>query len=512
MRTLRLRLLAVFLGCGVLCASASVHANGWEHAAVPFEALLEALAFPAAETRRQAAESLGFRGQTEAVEPLIRALSRPEPDSGVRRAIYAALGTLGDPRATDTVLYCLRHESREELRAECAMAIGLISDERGLDPLLVALVTDPSPVVRYRATDALGHFAHPASTNALSSLVLHGPDQGQRLRAIRALGYTGTEAAVDPLLRRLATSDDDVERVALSDALARLGSHKATAALQAEFDRARDPELRAQLAMALAATRDGDAYPTLVKMLADDLPGVRYFAIDGIRELGRPDGAKPLARFSLDTSIRFAKRLPQRWAEDPTAVVRDLELQKSALRALVELDPVHALPAFVAAAEPQAVPLDSAAALQVAEAIYEVRRVALYGLGYTGDQKAADFLASDDGVGDEDFRLRATAVRSLGVLGSPEASEQMEVLLGDPAPEVRWTAAMVLGRLKDVESTAGLRDRLSDRVAEVRKQAALSLGYLGDTDALPQLRRLAVEDESDRVREAASLSVALLSP
>ena len=41
--------------------------NGWEHGAVPFETLIEALSFESPAIREQAAHSLGFRGQAEAV-------------------------------------------------------------------------------------------------------------------------------------------------------------------------------------------------------------------------------------------------------------------------------------------------------------------------------------------------------------------------------------------------------------------------------------------------------------
>ena len=103
-------------------------------------------------------------------------------------------------------------------------------------------------------------------------------------------------------------------------------------------------------------------------------------------------------------------------------------------------------------------------------------------------------------------------VRAEGATVETVASyrRKLKPLLSDPAPEVRWTAAAILGRLGDLTSEGALLASLEDRHSEVRAQAALSLGYLGQPTALPPLRRLAAQDESPRVREAAALSASLL--
>ena len=90
----QLRLYTILLAA-ILLWPAVARANGWEHAAIPFEALLWGLGHEAAETRARAAESLGYRGQAEALPFLLDALKAPEPDHRVRRALYTALGRLG---------------------------------------------------------------------------------------------------------------------------------------------------------------------------------------------------------------------------------------------------------------------------------------------------------------------------------------------------------------------------------------------------------------------------------
>jgi len=164
------------------------------------------------------------------------------------------------------------------------------------------------------------------------------------------------------------------------------------------------------------------------------------------------------------------------------------------------------------AAKPRPVRRDSQRSLRLAEAIYELRRTAVYGLGYSRSPKAAEYLAGTAGIGDTDPRIRATAVRFLGALGFPGTVPRVAPMLDDPSPEVRWTAAMVLGRLGDPESGPALVARLADRHGEVRRQAALSLGYLGDPAFREAVTHAADIDSSERVREAASYAAELLAP
>ncbi len=125
--------------------------------------------------------------------------------------------------------------------------------------------------------------------------------------------------------------------------------------------------------------------------------------------------------------------------------------------------------------------------------------------------QAARLLAGASGLGDPDFRLRATAARALGVLGFPETVERLADVSEDVSAEVRWSAASVLGRLGEARAGAPLIARLSDPAAEVRKQAALSLGYLNDPRARAMLVEMAEADGDSAVREAAAYAADLLA-
>ncbi len=495
----------------VVFSTTAVRANGWEHAAIPFEALVKALDFPEATTRARAAESLGYRGQIEALEPLLVHLRAPEPDPAVRSAIYTALGRLGGERALSPLTACLEGEVRPELRADCAQALGRLNLPQALTRLLAILNDDPSILVRSRAVDALGNHSHARSVAALAKL-LTGGNRSLAARAVRALGETANPAAATPLLRALDEARTDSDRLAVVRALARLGAARAGAPLTALLETTSDPQLRTAITIGIGASKDGDAAPTLVRLLGDDVPAVRLMAINGLRALGRSEAAGPLAALALTISRDLSTRMTADRGGDATAVIAQVTLQTEALRAVSGLDGKAGLEAFLVAAPPIAVDTDSAAGLAIASAFYHARRQALYGLGYTDAPAAAALLAGPAGLGDPDFRLRAVAVRSLGVLGRKDAAQQVRPFLRDSVAEVRWTAATVLGRLGDGGSVPPLIDRLSDGTTEVRRQAALALGYIGDHRARAGLERLAGGDANAVVREAAAYALTLLTP
>jgi HEAT repeat protein len=501
---------ALLLALAIILTESRTYGNGWEHGAIPFEALIKALEFEAPEMRKQAAHSLGFRGQPEAVDPILRRLAKPEENSQVRSAFYLALGRLDDRRAVPALKVCLDKEARDDLRSDCVIALGMLGENSTLPRLLKAFYEDSSFLVRSSVVDALGSFSEEAAVEILAMLVNSESNHSLRQRAIRALGRTGSQGAVKPLLKALAVFRSDNERLLIVNSLTLLRPSEATAPLTELLKKTEDPQLRTQIVIALGAIHEGDTYPTLIDMLTDNVPAVRYFAVKSLHELGRREAAIPINKLSLDVTRRFEKRTTRELLADPLPVIADLSFQLIALQALTDLDATKGMEALLRAARPREFPRDSAVALKIAEGIYRQRRIALNGLGYTGSQEAAVFLAGPGGLRDPDFRLRAVAVRSLGILGFSEMVEKLLYLLGDPVAEVRWSAALVLGRLGDRKAVSPLMERLSDTNAEVRKQAALSLGYLGDRRAYEALTLLARDEESETVQAAAAYGARLL--
>ena len=488
---------------------AGAGANGWEHGTVPFEALVAALESTSADMRGRAAQSLGYRGEARGVAPLLALLGRAEPSHRVRSTAYAALGRLADPAALPVLQGCLRDEAREEIRGECVAALGGIGNAESLELVIETFRSDSHPLVQDRAIDALGRFARPESVALLAGL-LDDDDPVRRRRAIGALGRTGMREAVAPLLARLGGAGATAERAAIVEALARLRNPLALDALLAELDGVQDEALRIRITVALGAIRAPSAYDALVRMLRDPLPAVRFHAVRGLRELGKPAAAGDLARLYHELAESLAGRDFESLAADAPAVVTALGLQIEILRALAGLDARRGTGAFIDGAVSPAVPLDSQTALRIAEGFYERRRMALYGLGYSASRRAAGVLEGADGIGHPDPRLRAVAVRSLAVLNARGAAARLAPVLRDPVPEVRWTAAMALGRLRNAGAVDALIERLDDGYGEVRRQAALALGYIGEPRASLPLAQLAIDEPVASVREAALYAMDLL--
>ena len=488
---------------------AGAGANGWEHGTVPFEALAAALESESADMRGRAAQSLGYRGESRGVAPLLELLGRPEPRHRVRSTAYTALGRLADSRALPVLARCLRDEAREEIRGDCVTALGGLASPESLGLVTEAFRTDPNPLVRHRAVDALGRFARTESVALLAGL-LDGANAPLRARAIMALGRTGMHEAVAPLLARLRDAGETAERAAIVEALVRLRDPSALDALLEALESVQDEGLRVRITIALGAIRAPSAYDALIRMLRDPLPAVRFHAIGGLRELGVAAAAGNLSELYHELAGSLGGRSFESPAADAPAILTALGLQVELLRALAELDAPRGAAAFLDGARSPPIPRDSQTALRIAEGFYERRRMALHGLGYSASKEAAEVLGGPDGIGHPDPRLRAVAVRSLAVLGAPGAADTLLPALRDPVPEVRWTAAMALGRLGHAGAVGPLVDRLADEFGEVRRQAALALGYLGAAEARLPLARLAIDERVASVREAALYAMDLL--
>jgi HEAT repeat protein len=109
------------------------------------------------------------------------------------------------------------------------------------------------------------------------------------------------------------------------------------------------------------------------------------------------------------------------------------------------------------------------------------------------------------------FRLRATAIALLGLVGESADAPLAVRRLGDPSAEVRVAAADTLARIGGPSAEPALRSTLDDRIHFVRAGAAGALGVIGSRAAVPRLLEMA---QTDRFRpaRAAARAVARISP
>ena len=109
------------------------------------------------------------------------------------------------------------------------------------------------------------------------------------------------------------------------------------------------------------------------------------------------------------------------------------------------------------------------------------------------------------------YRLRATAMTLLGLVGDSTDSPVAVRGLGDPSADVRAAAAKSLARIGGPAAEPALCSALDDRIPFVRAGAALAVGALRSREALPRLLEMARTD-AFRPARAAAQAVARISP
>lgn len=166
--------------------------------------------------RKEAARSLKKVGDERAVEPLIRCLkyesgqSKHPLLSSVREYSAEALSAIGDIRAVNPLIQAMKEDSDEDVRWKSAWALGKIGDESAVEALIEALKSD-SWMVRENAAKSLGRIG---AVKSVKPLIAALDDTEWRVRkyAVIALGDIGDERAIKPLLKLLIDEDTDVRR------------------------------------------------------------------------------------------------------------------------------------------------------------------------------------------------------------------------------------------------------------------------------------------------------------
>ncbi len=97
-----------------------------------------------------------------------------------------------------------------------------------------------------------------------------------------------------------------------------------------------------------------------------------------------------------------------------------------------------------------------------------------------------------------EISVRVAAIQTLQYIGDERAIEPLINIFSTPDEtlSLRTLAAEVLGHLHAKRAVSALIEALSDSSAELRFYAAFSLGLIGDERALPELGRLAIEDQT----------------
>ncbi len=232
----------------------------------------------------------------------------------------------------------------------------------------------------------------------------------------------------------------------------------------------------------------------------EPLPTVRANSIEALQEtVGTP--ALPWIRQGLDDDnpgVRFAAAVALGRMRDTVAqpAIRKLLQSKAASDRIAGIFALHRLGDASHTAELAGYLIDCK---DVAD-----RRHAALVLGRLGEKGAIQLLARV--MGDPDTGLRANALESMALLGSPEARSTLYANAYGGIGEEETFALMALGALRDPKLKELFEQKLATAPhVETRLAAARCLGMLGDKDGLPiAMKNLTFTATKDRENDPAA--------
>ena len=501
----------LLLSAGLLFAPMWGWSNGWEHTAIPIDALFRGLDSDNAEIRSNSAISLGFRHEKQAYIVLLEHLQTGERDDRTRQSIWYSLQKLSAFAADDELSAlaadCVKNDTVEYVRVACVRALGL-SGSVHAEKILIPLLQHESEVIVRQTIRSLGVVATPQAVLKLIKLLdVPAKDTERTTTIIEALGDGGQDkagAALQSLGNKISVNDP--VQLPLLDALTRLRYANAVQLAENIYQSTSDARIRRKALIALNAMQSTDADSFAIEMLSSEDPHNQLVGLDLLRR-------QKDTRLSAEIGKRSLRLTKEYYAKDiswltgnPRRTLVALSLINEYLRTIIALDPRYGFRLFATAASPPDIPKTSSTHLQLAEGYYKARWQGLYGLGYTFDPAAEQILAAASV--DADPRIRAVALRSMGIYGAHKFRPQILGRLDDKDLEVRRMVAAVMGRDKSLEDIQPILAMLKDKSELVRVEAARSLGYLANSQAVNALEQSAVSDKSERVRQAAKFSLA----
>jgi HEAT repeat protein len=508
--------------------TALVRMLGWLDGPAIDQALTRLLSEPAA--RSEVVEALVRHGD-RVVNLLVDQLF--VDDRETRHAAIAALGRVGSPRATASLIEML--DGEKDVVVAAAGALARIGDRRAFEPLL-ALLGHQDASIRKSVVGALNSIGHPDLPARVVRLL---NDESARVResAVRIAGYFGYRETLDRMFELTSDPDNLVRRAALEH-LPYLDDDRVLPALQRALS-AEAAEVRAAATRAVARVESPAALGALCDALRDADAWVRYFAARGLAEHPHPAAVERLcvcAEHDPATQVRIAAtdalgalRSPAAFETlERLAVNSNGEIAATALGALGRLADDRGLPqlqnaaradvpsrrlAAVRALAAQGSP-NAAGSLEWAAAAdpeIEVSRTAIEGLAAIVAADAKGARAAFDGL----ITLlsdKATREESIAVVSKlpPAWIPALARGLDHASPDVRTGIVEALGRMRREEATQVITAALQDASPAVREAAVLTLGRIGARGMESTFAGLAARDPSKVVRRAASTALSRL--
>lgn len=472
------------------------------------------------DARKEVVEALVRHG-ARVIDLLIEQLDADDQDT--RCAAAAALGRIGDGRATSALVSVLDGETNLAIIAAAALA--QIGDRRAFEPLL-GMLGHAHAGVRQAVIAALNSIGHPDMGERMATLLLD-PDPHVRESAVKIAGYFGYPECADALLERCYDADPAVCRAAVEH-LPYLDDPRTLPTLIDVIQKG-NAQARAAVVRALVYVDSAQAVPLLLNALTDTDPWVRYFAARSLGRHGAPESLDMLGALARDDAanqVRIAaiEALGSIGGARAVAMIApfidmaDADLSRAALNALGQIGHPNALPLLLPALH---------------SADNERRLYAIRALGERGGPDVSNALQAV--AADHDLTVARAAITALARLASPEAIDALVALtvdadrreycvaalasvghtkaahvargLAHSDADVRCAAVDALARMKHPLTSERLSAALDDTAATVRLAAVMALSRLGSHHAERKFILLAQADTDATVRQAAQMAL-----
>ncbi len=295
----------------------------------------------------------------------------------------------------------LLHDEDMEAKSFGVDCLGRLKDQRAIDPLL-KLLDEENDLLRFDVILALGNLGYTEIFDQVSEFLTNKGNPAQlRIDAAEALGNMRDERAIEPMTKvfldstdNASTLDDEIVRQCVTTALSQFGKRMLPLFLEA----LNNPDWR-----------------------------TRWFAADGLRDLGDTSAVEPLIAAT----------------KDPNNSVR-----RQIIYALRSFNDPRAYDVYLAALKDDDHLVCSVASLSLAK---------------LGDKRAFEPLLEK--LNDKSRLTRSAVVEALGILGDRRAVEVLIPILKDAHYKIRREAAKALGSIGDVQVIPYLEDLIASETS-----------------------------------------------
>lgn len=229
--------------------------------------------------RLAALEGLGKLGDRDATPLLRKMMAAPNPP--MEQAMAAAsLLKLGESVDLALIEALLADRKNGSARTIAALALGYAHDPGAL-PTLKQAMSDDDIDVRIAVAAALTHYHDPAGVAYLKRAMLDGDDSITRQHVGQVLDQVAFDGGYEVLIGAVGSLDPNLQMSGVR-ALGLRGGPKEVELFNQMLPHAPDPLLRAQVAWSLGRIGCAEAIGTLLRLVPETDPAVRYTAADAL--------------------------------------------------------------------------------------------------------------------------------------------------------------------------------------------------------------------------------------